>query len=105
MSKKQIQQRQWDVICKMARYPGGLRWEYNIGYIKYNIYMYTPPHGHPHRVTFVVEDNDIEIKTQDLSLCSWIDLVTWEMLKLGYEDWKEQVLKYKKRKTHKKTKL
>ena len=66
--------------------------------------MYTP-YPRPPLVKFVVEDNDNAIKTQDLSLHSWIDMITWEMLMLGYEDWKGQVLKYKKRKTHKNTKL
>ena len=88
---RMIHQRHWDVIRKMANYTD-LEWDYNVGYLKYKIHMFAP---YKSLVKIVIEKGkgeNYEIKSHDISLHSWVDMITWDMLKSGFEEWKQQVL-------------
>ena len=90
---RMIHQRHWDVILKMADYPN-LEWGYSVGYLKYKIHMFMP---YKSLVKMVIERNqgvgkNYEIKSHDLTLHSRVSVITWDMLKIGFEEWKKQVL-------------
>ena len=89
--RRQIQQRHWDVILKMANYPN-LEWGYSVGYLKYKISMFAP---YKSLVKIVIEKGvgkNYEIKSHDLTLHSRVSVITWDVLKIGFEEWKKQVL-------------
>ena len=88
---RMIQQRHWDVICKMAQC-NFLQWTYSNGFLQrntYKVHVYSP---YESIVQLVVENDDNEISSHEISLHSWIDESIWDMLKNGFEEWKQHVL-------------
>jgi hypothetical protein len=98
---RQIQTEQWNVIKLMANRED-LEWDYNIGHlvghtfpvVEHKIHIFAP---YKSLVKIVIRKYNVgktnyEIKSHDLTLHSYVDSTIWDMLKMGFEEWRRQVL-------------